>query len=99
MSPLIIRISRVSVGRYFQLVAYGAVTTEFCTELSSRSMGGSDTQNLIIPQLFLQLLADGVIPNEYGINPRQKLKIGSKVIRVLHLYLFQYTFYLVSEIS
>ncbi|GFP79282.1 inositol hexakisphosphate and diphosphoinositol-pentakisphosphate kinase 1 [Phtheirospermum japonicum] len=26
-----------------------------------------------------QLLADGVIPNEYGINPRQKLKIGSKV--------------------
>ncbi|KAG2714385.1 hypothetical protein I3760_03G024000 [Carya illinoinensis] len=25
-----------------------------------------------------QLLADGVIPNEYGINPRQKLKIGSK---------------------
>ncbi|KAF3552323.1 hypothetical protein DY000_02003472, partial [Brassica cretica] len=26
-----------------------------------------------------QLLADGVIPNEYGINPQQKLKIGSKV--------------------
>ncbi|EPS72447.1 hypothetical protein M569_02310 [Genlisea aurea] len=27
-----------------------------------------------------QLLADGVIPNEYGINPRQKIKIGAKVI-------------------
>ncbi|XP_056866119.1 inositol hexakisphosphate and diphosphoinositol-pentakisphosphate kinase VIP1 isoform X1 [Raphanus sativus] len=30
-----------------------------------------------------QLLADGVIPNEYGINPQQKLKIGSKVARRL----------------
>ncbi|KAK6155129.1 hypothetical protein DH2020_009377 [Rehmannia glutinosa] len=30
-----------------------------------------------------QLLADGVIPNEYGINPRQKLKIGSKIARRL----------------
>ncbi|URE18199.1 acid phosphatase [Musa troglodytarum] len=34
-----------------------------------------------LPELFkvAQLLADGVIPNEYGINPKQKLKIGSKV--------------------
>jgi inositol hexakisphosphate/diphosphoinositol-pentakisphosphate kinase len=30
-----------------------------------------------------QLLADGVIPNEYGINPQQKLKIGSKIARRL----------------
>ncbi|XP_031488544.1 inositol hexakisphosphate and diphosphoinositol-pentakisphosphate kinase VIP2-like isoform X2 [Nymphaea colorata] len=30
-----------------------------------------------------QLLADGVIPNEYGINPSQKLKIGSKIARRL----------------
>ncbi|XP_068652019.1 inositol hexakisphosphate and diphosphoinositol-pentakisphosphate kinase VIP2-like isoform X2 [Aristolochia californica] len=30
-----------------------------------------------------QLLADGVIPNEYGINPRHKLKIGSKIARRL----------------
>ncbi|GFP90352.1 inositol hexakisphosphate and diphosphoinositol-pentakisphosphate kinase 2 [Phtheirospermum japonicum] len=30
-----------------------------------------------------QLLADGVIPNEYGINPNQKLKIGSKIARRL----------------
>lgn len=37
---------------------------------------------------LLQLLADGVIPNEYGINPNQKLKIGSKVI-FLPLLIFQ----------
>ncbi|KAK4477635.1 hypothetical protein RD792_016874 [Penstemon davidsonii] len=30
-----------------------------------------------------QLLADGVIPNEYGINPWQKLKIGSEIARRL----------------
>ncbi|VFQ73571.1 unnamed protein product [Cuscuta campestris] len=30
-----------------------------------------------------QLLADGVIPNEYGINPKQKLKVGSKIARRL----------------
>ncbi|KAI9074085.1 hypothetical protein K1719_043930 [Acacia pycnantha] len=28
-------------------------------------------------------LAGGVIPNEYGINPKQKLKIGSKIARRL----------------
>ncbi|KAM7279025.1 hypothetical protein ACFE04_006159 [Oxalis oulophora] len=30
-----------------------------------------------------QKLADGVIPNEYGINAKQKLKIGSKIARRL----------------
>lgn len=30
-----------------------------------------------------QLLADGVIPNEYGINAKHKLKIGSKIARRL----------------
>ncbi|XP_019427818.1 PREDICTED: inositol hexakisphosphate and diphosphoinositol-pentakisphosphate kinase 1-like isoform X2 [Lupinus angustifolius] len=30
-----------------------------------------------------QALADGVIPNEYGINPKQRLKIGSKITRRL----------------
>jgi len=33
----------------------------------------------VAPPQYLQALADGVIPNEYGINPSQKLKIGSKV--------------------
>ncbi|KAG2710294.1 hypothetical protein I3760_04G019800 [Carya illinoinensis] len=30
-----------------------------------------------------QILADGVVPNEYGINPNQKLMIGSKIARRL----------------
>lgn len=29
--------------------------------------------------LWFQRLADGVIPNEYGINPEHKLIIGAKV--------------------
>ncbi|KAL2330035.1 hypothetical protein Fmac_017616 [Flemingia macrophylla] len=42
--------------------------------------------NLVgLDELFkvAQALADGVIPNEYGINPKQKLKIGSKIARRL----------------
>jgi hypothetical protein len=35
--------------------------------------------SLITLPIYLQALADGVIPNEYGINPKQKLIIGSKV--------------------
>ncbi|GMH30492.1 hypothetical protein Nepgr_032335 [Nepenthes gracilis] len=38
-----------------------------------------------VDELFkvVQILADGVIPNEYGINPKQKLKVGSKIARRL----------------
>ncbi|XP_042459231.1 inositol hexakisphosphate and diphosphoinositol-pentakisphosphate kinase VIP2-like [Zingiber officinale] len=38
-----------------------------------------------LPELFkvTQLLADGVVHNEYGINPKQKLKIGSMIARRL----------------
>jgi len=28
--------------------------------------------------IFLQQLADGIIPNEYGMDPHMKLKIGSE---------------------
>ncbi|URD96677.1 acid phosphatase [Musa troglodytarum] len=41
---------------------------------------------LSIPRMLqpiIELLADGVIHNEYGINPSQKLKIGSKIARRL----------------
>ncbi|XP_010420158.1 PREDICTED: inositol hexakisphosphate and diphosphoinositol-pentakisphosphate kinase 2-like isoform X2 [Camelina sativa] len=42
-----------------------------------------DLQGLYELFKVAQLLADGVIPNEYGINPQQKLKIGSKIARRL----------------
>ncbi|KAF9606267.1 hypothetical protein IFM89_024088 [Coptis chinensis] len=50
-------------------------------ELFKVAQACSEFIHMIFFKYFL--LADGVIPNEYGINPQQKLKIGSKIARRL----------------
>lgn len=43
---------------------------------------------ILLKFLFFQFLADGVIPNEYGINAKHKLKIGSKVLKGYDKYFY-----------
>lgn len=58
------------------------LTGVICVSLSLLEGVGHFLNTMGVDSNGFQKLADGVIPNEYGINPQHKLTIGAKVCNV-----------------